>query len=163
MKYSYSVAPHGGEISAVEPDVELRSLCDEYADFSTEEWGADHDWLRSELRSGRVGPVNLETLEGKIVAVYQATVVAVGEDETAMRVHLAKTYDVHPGRFVLHSVDPHALAGKARGGFPVRELVIMLALAVAVAAVVGIAAVSSLGSAADETFGSGCGSSMVKI
>lgn len=130
-----------------EAETELRKLCDKYPSFPPEEREADHQWLLAQVQAGRLGGVAVKEHLGKLVAVYQNEVVLVGNDETAMRVELAKKFEVHPGRFVLLPIDEHSVPRKAATfGFSLLSVVVVLA----VLAIVGIVAMS--GATTKSTF-----------
>lgn len=130
-------------------DAELRKLCDRHPQFSKAEWEEDLAWLAAERKTGVVGGWPVQNLYGVLVAIYRKKVVATGTDETAMRVELSKKYEVHPGRFLIRRVGRPATTQKvAAAGCSITTVAVMLALAV----VVGVAAISALGSKANDTF-----------
>jgi Flp pilus assembly pilin Flp len=130
-------------------EAELRALCDKYAQFSPEEWREDQQWLAARIDSGKLDGHPVAKLKGRIVAVYEKELALIGDDETAMRVELSGRYQVHPGRFVLLLLDDSNLPRKT---LVLGCSVVNVALILALCAVVGIAAISSLGTKANLTF-----------
>jgi Flp pilus assembly pilin Flp len=130
-------------------EAELRALCDKYSSFPPEKRYADQQWLTAQIEKGKLDGVPVKEFTGKIVAVYAEEVVLVGDDETAMRIELSKKFNVHPGRFVLLLIDDSNLPRKT---LVLGCSVVNVALILALCAVVGIAAISSLGTKANLTF-----------
>ncbi len=133
------------------PAAELRALCDQFPPFPRQKLKGDQEWLATELRNRKLSGFNrveFDELVGKIVAVYDGEVVAVGDDEIAMRIELCKKYQTHPGRFVLQKIDGRPIRKAAALGCSVGQVAMLLALVV----VVGIAAISAMGTKANATF-----------
>lgn len=76
-------------------EVELRELAAQFPEHSHFEWAKDREWLNEEMRKG-----SMDSMYGKVVAVYKKQVIGVGDDYIAMLLELSKQYNVHPGRIV---------------------------------------------------------------
>ncbi|MFO0822342.1 MAG: hypothetical protein U0792_04375 [Gemmataceae bacterium] len=130
-------------------EAELRALCDKYAPFSPEERYRDQQWLAAQIESGKLDGHPVAKLKGRIVAVYEKELALIADDETSMRVELSKKYQVHPGRFVLLLLDDSNLPRKT---LVLGCSIVNVAVVLVLCAIVGVAAVSSLGTKAATTF-----------
>jgi len=132
-------------------ELELRELCDRYPEFSREEFEADDVWFEVLLGEGMLGKdqgYTPEHFKGRIVAVYKKQVVAIGHDETTIRIKLSKEYDTHPGRFVLRLVRASSPAQKAAA----LSTSVSCLVGFVLVCVVCVAAISALGKKANATF-----------
>lgn len=133
---------------------ELKRLCERFPVYRPQDLDEDRAWLLERLKTGVLGGVYVTELQGRIVAVCDKLIVAVGDNEVAMRVELSKRFQLHPGRFVLVLIErnSHRFLGEEpvrRGcGVTPLEVLVMFALWV----IVDIASITALGSNANETF-----------
>ena len=77
-------------------DAELKVLGEMYPPPDGAAYIRDGDWFYAAAARGE-----LDHLYGKVVAVYDGRVAAVGDHEDVMRIQLSREYRQHPARFYL--------------------------------------------------------------
>lgn len=75
---------------------ELGKLAKPYPEPDWREVGGDREWFYAEASKG-----TLDDYLGKVVAVHERQVVAVGSHDLVMLIQLTRQYRTHPGRFYM--------------------------------------------------------------